>query len=403
MAVAALLFGAALPATAAAPFGQFGGKAGGGNSGAGMLPLVGWALDDNGVASVDILVDGIYAGRASYGRGRPGVARQYPGYPDSNAAGWAFQLDTTHYLNGKHTITARVTSNSGEVVDLPSKKFNFLNAASMLRPFGHILFPINDAEQRGRCTLTDPTRRYSVIEGVVFDVGTEEQNKKGVAWVELMLDGGLLFNTKRDCFFSTTTGGYTQCFGLRSDGWTAIYPTIKDSDRAMVRFVLDVGMLIAPLSQGGFGYAPGSHMLTLRAGDKYDNVSNVASVLVYMSCDEHEGNEPSEGFLDQPAGGNIYGGTIPITGWAVDWEGVSSVAIRVNGVVQGNATLGFPNSAITSRYPGYPQAGAPGFRYFLDTTKHPDGFIYIELLVTDVFGDVTLAGERRIAINNVDG
>src|SRR4051794_16731679 len=91
---------ASAPAWAAAPFGSFGGKVGGGNSGAGMLPLFGWALDDNGIERVDALVDGVVVGQASYGRSRPQVTRRYPGYPDSAAAGFSYELDTTHYLNG---------------------------------------------------------------------------------------------------------------------------------------------------------------------------------------------------------------------------------------------------------------------------------------------------------------
>ena len=56
---------AALPAAAAPPFGSFGGIVGGGNAGAGVIPLFGWALDDNGVDSVDVFVDGVIAGRAA--------------------------------------------------------------------------------------------------------------------------------------------------------------------------------------------------------------------------------------------------------------------------------------------------------------------------------------------------
>src|SRR5688500_5415231 len=72
-AIGALLL-AALPAAAAPPFGSFGGKVGGGNGAANLLFLHGWALDDDGVDSVDIFVDGVIAGRAVYGRSRPGVA-----------------------------------------------------------------------------------------------------------------------------------------------------------------------------------------------------------------------------------------------------------------------------------------------------------------------------------------
>src|SRR6185295_17229829 len=116
-AVAALLL-ASVPALAAPPFGSFGGIVGGGNAGAGLIPLTGWALDDDGVLAVDILVDGVLAGRAFYSRARAGVTAKFPGYPDSAAPGFAFELDSTHYLNGLHTVTVRVKSKAGEVVEL---------------------------------------------------------------------------------------------------------------------------------------------------------------------------------------------------------------------------------------------------------------------------------------------
>jgi len=75
---------AAIPASAVAPrvLGSFDGKVGGGNSGSGILYLVGWALAADGVDAVDIVVDGVINGRAFYGRSRPGVTAAFPGYPD---------------------------------------------------------------------------------------------------------------------------------------------------------------------------------------------------------------------------------------------------------------------------------------------------------------------------------
>ncbi len=178
---------ASMPGWAAAPFGSFGGIVGGGNSGAGSMPLTGWALDDNGVLAVDILVDGFVAGRATYGRARAGVTARFPGYPDSAAAGFAFQLDTTHYLNGQHTVAVRVKSRAGEVAVLPSQVITFTNVEHDLAPFGTIEFPKPQAELRGNCNVNSPIRRYAVISGYALDAGTT-QNDTGVAYVELLID-----------------------------------------------------------------------------------------------------------------------------------------------------------------------------------------------------------------------
>src|ERR1044072_6742603 len=80
-ATALLLLGGALPAAAASPIGVFDGKPGGGNNAWGQLQLVGWALDDNGVAFVDIVIDDNVYQRALYGSKRPGLTRPRPRLP----------------------------------------------------------------------------------------------------------------------------------------------------------------------------------------------------------------------------------------------------------------------------------------------------------------------------------
>ena len=53
---AIVLVAAGAPASAAVPFGTFAAKVGGGNAGSGVVPLHGWALDDDGIEAVDIVV-----------------------------------------------------------------------------------------------------------------------------------------------------------------------------------------------------------------------------------------------------------------------------------------------------------------------------------------------------------
>src|SRR4029079_18143929 len=88
--VAVVALTSAAPSYAGQPFGSFGGQVGGGNGLNGTAPLFGWALADNGVAAVDVLVDGVVDGRAIYGRSRPGVTQSYPGFPDAALPGWVY-------------------------------------------------------------------------------------------------------------------------------------------------------------------------------------------------------------------------------------------------------------------------------------------------------------------------
>src|SRR5579864_2423181 len=139
MVMLALLGSAATGAwAAAAPFGYFAGFARAGNAGNGVEPIQGWALAQTGVFAVDIVVDGVIIGRANYGRSRPTVTKLYPGLPDSGAPGFGYQLDTTHFLNGLHSVSARVTSRTGQVVYLNSRQIQIANTNADLLPFGKI-------------------------------------------------------------------------------------------------------------------------------------------------------------------------------------------------------------------------------------------------------------------------
>jgi N-acetylmuramoyl-L-alanine amidase len=405
---------ASMPGWAAAPFGSFGGIVGGGNSGAGSMPLTGWALDDNGVLAVDILVDGSVAGRASYGRARAGVAARFPGYPDSEAAGFAFQLDTTHYLNGRHNVAVRVKSRAGEVAVLPSQAITFTNVEHDLLPFGTIEFPKAQAELRGNCDVNSPNRRYAVISGYALDAGTRE-NDTGVAFVELLIDRAVAadpwddisYNSDLSCTFSAAKGGQTDCYGIRRVDIERVFPSLKDSPHSGFRFVLDIGQLVTALPIPGYQplYNQGHHILTIRAGDHASQLKNIAEIPVTFTCDQNLPNEIAIGDIDLPRNGLLYNGVIQVTGWTLDWEGVSSVQVLVDGQPSGSAVYGLarPDVFELNYYPGYPNFVGPGYQYALDTRLLANGEHFIDVIVTDILGSTTYIGKKRIVVNNVGG
>jgi hypothetical protein len=400
LAAMVLLLGGALPAMAASPIGVFDGKPGGGNAAWGQMQLVGWALDDNGVAAVDIVIDDAVYQRALYGLRRPDVTRRKPGFPNSAAPGFAASVDTTHFLNGVHEVSALVTSTNGEQVVIgPVRRIMFRNASHMLAPFGHITFPQQDAEMRGRCSA-DPTRRLSIITGNALDAGSgENAHDVGVAWVELLIDGGLALNTLNQCHFNAdpSVNMLLDCYGLESRDLTYVYPHLRNSDRAKFRFALDVGALIT----SNF-YARGHHTLTVRAGDYGDNVRNIGTVNVFFSCDDEAAAEPSIGQLEEPSFTQPWSGTITVKGWAVDFQGISSIDVKVNGQVVGQATLGGPRPDVAELYPGYPSVKSAGFTFNFNSTTINDGRATFEIWVRDVLGDETLIGEGVAVIDNRD-
>lgn len=85
----------------------------------GISTVRGWFLDDDGIARVDVLVDGQLVGQAKYGLTRLDVQRFYPQYNNANG-GYEFALDTKNYANGAHTITVKATAKNGSTKQFDS-------------------------------------------------------------------------------------------------------------------------------------------------------------------------------------------------------------------------------------------------------------------------------------------
>ncbi len=389
----ALFAAVAIPAQAAVPFGVFEGLPNGQNAGGGILPLTGWALDDDGIERVEIYVNGVIAGIADIEQNRPDVQILYPGYPDSAASGFGFLLDSSLYLNDLFTINARVTSNSGEQTWLDGKQIQILNTTHNLVPFGRITYPNPSAELYGNCDLDDPTPRYSVIEGYALDQGIE-LGDTGVKYVELLINGSIYANSHTDCWYFPETGGYTNCYGLQSLDVEDLYPTIANSPHGRFRFVLDVGALIQ------LGYSVGFHELTIRVGDVSGQVANVDEIPVFFTCTEFTDNEGSFGFIDDPENGELTSAVTPVSGWALDLEGVSTVKIHLDGEFVGNAVYGLARGDVAARSPGYPDSLAAGWSFNLDTRATSDGVHHLQAEVWDDLGAVTIIGERYFTIRN---
>jgi Bacterial Ig domain len=92
----------------------------------GTTTVSGWAFADMAnVVKVEILVDGVTDGTASYGDPRPDVPMADPDSPLN--VGFHYSLNTAKYSNGSHRIYVRVTDNSGNIAIAPSVSANFSN------------------------------------------------------------------------------------------------------------------------------------------------------------------------------------------------------------------------------------------------------------------------------------
>jgi len=82
---------------------------------------MGWALSEDRIGRVSVYLDGTYLTDCTLGAARPDVGKAYPGFPDSDKAGWGVHLDPASLPPGKHELvfeaatTKRATRDIGAI------------------------------------------------------------------------------------------------------------------------------------------------------------------------------------------------------------------------------------------------------------------------------------------------
>jgi hypothetical protein len=91
----------------------------------GTVTVSGWAWALQGMASVDVFVDGNSTASATYGLLRTDVQNGFPGAPLD--VGFQYALDTTKLSNGSHAIVAKATDKAGHVATFSTKHVTISN------------------------------------------------------------------------------------------------------------------------------------------------------------------------------------------------------------------------------------------------------------------------------------
>jgi hypothetical protein len=121
-------------AHAVKPFGAIDTPTQGGTASGSSFRNHGWALTPqppkyiptNG-STINVYVDGVYLGHPIYNYYRSDIASLLPGYANSNGAGGYFDMDTTAYANGVHTIYWTAQDSGGYADGIGSRYFSISN------------------------------------------------------------------------------------------------------------------------------------------------------------------------------------------------------------------------------------------------------------------------------------
>jgi hypothetical protein len=399
----------------------------------GPFPVSGWALDDENVDHIDFLVDGgIVAGAvgrglpstAIYGTTRPDVAAAFPDVPNSLYSGFSANIDTTKLINGMHRIEVRVTDNLGASQVIGTRTIQVINAGLNLAPFGQIDFPLDksslfcstiDVGLPSPCTpdicgfvLTNVVAGWALDVGARLDAGQ-------VSFVELLLDGAIIANTRSDCVqFGRSL---VNCYGINRPDVARSYSGYVNADNAgflfsfgLVRSSTDPSGLIAitiptadPTIFDVVGFTrPGKHTLAVRVGDEEETVTQIGAMSVEVLCDSTGADFPAIGYIDTPSDYQFINGIFQVFGWAFDFNGVSRIEVDVDGHVVGNATYGLSRPDVPATDPRVPSVSV-GFGFALDTTRLSDSEHDLVIYVVDnQFGTPgrTEIGRRKFVVNN---
>jgi hypothetical protein len=313
----------------------------------GVVTLAGWAIDNvsavgTAISEVQVKVDGVMMGTATYGASRPDVCSAYPGRPGCPSVGFSYQLNTTALSPGSHTIMVSATDTDG-TPDTGSA--SVIVTVTPVPPTVHIDVPAGGSVLSGLVAISG----WAIDNGVI--VGT------AISSVQVKVDGVLVGNAT---------------YGVSRPDVCTAYPGRPGCPNIGFTYELNTGTL-----------SPGSHMISVCATDT-DLTPDIGCAPVTISVPV----VPPSVYIDSPAPGGVVSGIATVSGWALDntsaiGTAINNVKVKVDGVVVGTATYGTSRTDVCSAYPGRPGCPNVGFTYSLNTATLSPGSHLLTATATD--------------------
>src|SRR5262249_36245013 len=215
-----------------------------------------------------------------------------------------------------------------------------------------------------------------------------------VSYVELLLDGAIIANTRKDCI--KLGAAMMNCYGVNGPDVARAYSGYVNADNSGFFFgfalspntttnVVDIFIPTQCLPVGAT--TSGKHTLALRVGDEHDTVTQIGAMSVDVLCDlSPAADRPAFGFVDTPSNYQFINGIFSITGWTYDYDGVAQVDLDLAGVVYGSL---FPPYTFRPDVPANDiRVANPyvGFQYAIDTRRMSDTEHDLSVYVIDSLG-----------------
>ena len=320
----------------------------------GTTSIAGWVVDNAAVIStVQISVDGISAGTASYGASRPDVCAHYASSPSCAAnsnVGFGYSLDTTQFADGTHNLQVTATDASGS---------RLTAAHSFISPnYGGAIPTVIDFD--------NPAAGNPTFQGQITFNGWALNTSATVSNLALSIDGVFQGNAT---------------YGLSRPDVCVLYATspscANGTGNVGWSYLLDTGKL-----------SNGPHNVSLSAttSDGQHAIQGRTFTVANWTT-----SNPIITSIDKPnSQTGPLSGTTNIGGWAVDSaSSIRQVSIAIDNTPMGNAAYGGNRADVCAVFQGYPGCPNVGWTFALDTTVVPDGTHTLQVTVTPMSGQAS--------------
>ncbi len=320
----------------------------------GMAMMGGWAIDNNAaITSVNVLVDGVLNGAATYGAYREDVCKVFPQAHGCPGVGWNYMLDTSQIANGTHTFGITAYGADG---------LHFTVA--------HPFTVANSTGNNSTYLFIDrPGPQDGAFQGVVSVSGWAINNNALISSVTLSVDGAPMGTAN---YGTASTGGprpdvcaaYRQAYGCPYVGWSSLLNTNNLPN--------------------------GTHSLEITAKAANGEQATYASSFTVANWTTANSMNISIGSPNSQSA--PLSGSVVIGGWAVDAKAaIGSVQVRVDGISLGNAAYGGTRTDVCNALPGRPGCPNVGWSFILDTTLLSDGSHTLDVTATSTAGQSSTA------------
>jgi hypothetical protein len=241
-----------------------------------------------------------------------------------------------------------------------------------------------------------------MVVGWALDIGSRT-DMGGVAYVQLLLDGSLLSDTNEGSFYWEPADWDFNYYGHERMDVFRLYSDVPNAKHSGFSFLMDISYLILAR-----GYSEGLHLIKVRAGDRENNVTDIAQLPVIFDCNDDE-DDPAWGDIWTPEHMELVAGTVEVTGFVMDSWRIDYVEIWVDKGGPDESFVGYADYPLSSPdladlYPWMPPwfSSNSGYSYDLDTVAEnlADGEHRLVVITEDRLGGRTIIGERRFVLDN---